>query len=264
MIVEFPGPSNAKAGKKVATTLDVESVDDSTSSEDDSSSDRVGVGSADSEIGLSSSEEESEPEAASEKKAGTRKPSKKALENATNEVSALIISDTCSTERLTRQQQPYFPADKQPPKSTSKGKKVGAMPMVKVKVEKTSNDATEEDEDDGEDEDGGHKIGHSKPARTAERIYKKALKILKFKLYFENFFPTDDDKIGLPSSCWAAAIASIGEIDGGPAAARSMFHDFGYEDMVCALTSSSVPPFLIPRPPTLSSKSVSAPSGARL
>ena len=63
-------------------------------SEDDSSSDQGGINSADSEVDLSSSEAESEP--ASEKKTGMRKPSKKALENAMNEVSVLAISDMCS------------------------------------------------------------------------------------------------------------------------------------------------------------------------
>ena len=135
--------------------------------------------------------------------------------------------------------------------------------MVKVKVEKTDDDAADEDEDECEEEDRGHNAGHDDATRTAERIYKKALKILKFKLYFENFFPTDDEKIELPSSCWAAAVASIGEIDCGPAAARRMLHDFGYEDTVRVLASTSfVPPFLIPHLPTPSLKSASALSGA--
>ena len=111
--------------------------------------------------------------------------------------------------------------------------------MVKVKIEKTDDDTVDEDEDEDENEDGGHNAGHDDPTRTAERIYKKALKILKFKLYFENFFPTDDDKTDLPSSCWAAAIASIGEINGGPAAVRRMLHDYEYDEMVRALTSGS-------------------------
>jgi len=134
--------------------------------------------------------------------------------------------------------------------------------MVKVKVEKANDDDADEDED--EDEDGGHNAGHDDATRTAAMIYKKALKILKFKLYFENFFPTDDEKIDLPSTCWAAAIASIGEINGGPAAARRMLHDFEYDEMVRVLTGISVPPSSIPHLPTLSSTSVSALSGIHL
>jgi hypothetical protein len=113
-----------------------------------------------------------------------------------------------------------------------------------VKKEKANNNATNEDEGEDEDEDGGRDAHHgSHAARVAKGIYKKALKTLKFKLYFENFFPTDEEKDGLPYSCWISAIESSGEIEGGSVAAHKMFYDFGYDDTVRAFTlaSGSVP-----------------------
>ena len=64
------------------------------SSEDTPDSEQGGVGEVDSEVGSSSSElEESESGAGQEVAAGVRKPSKKALENAMNEV--MTISGVC-------------------------------------------------------------------------------------------------------------------------------------------------------------------------
>jgi len=121
----------------------------------------------------------------------------------------------------------------------SKGKnaQLRATPMVKVKVEAVSDASSDEDEE----EDGGHGTGHDDATRTAKRIYKKALKILKFKLYFENFFPIDTEKDSLPYSCWTSAVASIGEIAGGSAAAQGMFYGGGYDKKVCTLTSGPPP-----------------------
>ena len=110
--------------------------------------------------------------------------------------------------------------------------------MVKVKVEKVSDNSSDDDEDNDEDNDtgAGHGTGHGDAARTARAIYKKAYKILKLKLYFENFFPADEEKDSLPQDCWTSAVASIaGKIDGGPAATERMFHDFGYDKQVRAL-----------------------------
>lgn len=104
-------------------------------------------------------------------------------------------------------------------------------------MERASNNSTDEEEDE---DDGGHRAGHDNATRTAARIYKKALKILKLKLYFENFFPVDAEKDGLPLSCWTSAVASIGEIDGGSAAARKMFHELKYGEKVCTLASSLI------------------------
>ena len=42
-----------------------------------------------------------------------------------------------------------------------------------------------------------------------------------------------------PCDCWSAAIASMGEIDSGPAAAKRLFYDLGYDKKVCPLAGSS-------------------------
>lgn len=83
------GPSSARASKKAATPVDIDSNSgDNVSSNDGLSSEQSGANTPDSnsEIEPSSSEvEESEP--TPDKKAGTRKPSKRVLETAMNEVS---------------------------------------------------------------------------------------------------------------------------------------------------------------------------------
>jgi hypothetical protein len=173
--------------------------------------------------------------------------------------------DANEIEGLTKQQRPFFPSDVQPRSNASNEQRVRATPMVKVKIEKAGGDSADEDEDEGED--GGHHDGasHNDTTRMAKMIYKKALKILKLKLYFENFFPTDAEKDGLPYSCWTSAVASIDEIDNGSAAARRMFYDFGYDDMVRTLTSGpALNTRCLTTPPTPSSISASALSGAHL
>jgi hypothetical protein len=89
---EHRGPSDVRAGKKVVATIAVESSesDDVSSSDDNSASEQSGIVEGDSDADPSLSEaEESEPEPASDKKASPRKPSKKALETAMNEVGAV-------------------------------------------------------------------------------------------------------------------------------------------------------------------------------
>jgi len=75
--------------------IDIGSADEDMSSEDNPSSDQGGITSVDSDIELSSSDVDMESEP--EKKAGMRKPTKRALENSMNEVSVLVISDMCLT-----------------------------------------------------------------------------------------------------------------------------------------------------------------------
>ena len=113
-------------------------------------------------------------------------------------------------------------------------------------MEKPSGDTS--DESDDEDEDAGHGTDRDDATRVAKTIYKKAYKILKLKLYFENFFPTDTEKDSLPYSCWTSAVTSIGGIDGGSAAAQKMFYESGFDKKVRALTVS----YSIPRPSQLS------------
>ena len=79
------GLLNTRAGKKPAAVADVESLSDGITSDSNLSSERYNADKADSEIEPSSSEPESEPSL--DKKASVRKPSKRALENAANEVS---------------------------------------------------------------------------------------------------------------------------------------------------------------------------------
>jgi len=73
------------------TSIDVEGMDNGSTSEDDPGSERGGD-EANSEV-ISSSSEAEESESDSDEKVGVRKPSKRVLENATNEVSALTIND---------------------------------------------------------------------------------------------------------------------------------------------------------------------------
>jgi len=130
-------------------------------------------------------------------------------------------------------------------------------------VERASDGSSDEDDK----EDGDHGTSPNNATRTAKRIYKKALKILKFKMYFENFFPTDTEKDSLPYSCWNSAVASIGEINGGPAAAREMFYDAGYEKKVRTsptVLSIAITLNISPHPPTPSLISISALSGTHL
>lgn len=239
---EYRGPSNVKASKKVVTAVAVESADDA-SSDSDPGSEKLGMSEANSSVNPSSSEvEESEP--VSDKKAGPRKPSKKALETAMHEVGA--TNDHHHTRNQAyRTQQPFFPADKQPPKNTSEGQGVRPTPAIKVKMEKVDDGSADKDEDN--DNDGGRSAGREGSARVAERIYKKALKILKRKLYFENFFPTDAEKDSLPYSCWTSAVAAMDQIDGGTVAAHNMLYEFKYDDVVRTFTGGSIC-FLISHP----------------
>lgn len=69
----------------MAEAIDTESTSDDATSNDISSSERYGIGEADSDAEPSSSGKE-ELESVSDKKVGSRKPSKKVLETAANEV----------------------------------------------------------------------------------------------------------------------------------------------------------------------------------
>jgi len=78
------GPSDTRAGKKVATTIDAENSSVDTSSDDGPGSEQYRAVEANSDVEPSSSEaEESE---STPDKVGLRKPSKKVSETAMNEV----------------------------------------------------------------------------------------------------------------------------------------------------------------------------------
>ena len=91
LTLKHRGPSNRDivAGKKAATVADVESTSDDTSNDDGPGPERHGVDEAGSDVEPSSSEAEESDEPALDKKIGSRKPSKKVLETAMNEVSAI-------------------------------------------------------------------------------------------------------------------------------------------------------------------------------
>jgi hypothetical protein len=73
----------------VTATVDTKSASNDSSSDDDQGPDQYGVvDEANSDVGPTSSEAE-EPDPASDEKVSARKPSKKALENAMNEVSVV-------------------------------------------------------------------------------------------------------------------------------------------------------------------------------
>jgi hypothetical protein len=174
--------------------------------------------------------EESEPVSERKVASGTRKPSKKALEKAMNEVSTSGDEQKLQKQETHSKKQPFFPANKVAAGGALKEKKPKVTSVVGVKIDDNDNDdgSVGGDEDDNEGGDGKG----SSAGGTAKRIYKKALKILKLKLYFENFFPTDAEKDALPFSCWMSAVTSMGEIDGGTAAALKLFYRFGYGDKV--------------------------------
>ena len=98
-------------------------------------------------------------------------------------------------------------------------------------MEKEADDSANEDEDKGNKK---RNASCNDPTKTAmaEKIYKEALRTLKLKLYFENFFPADTDKDNLPYNCWTSAVASMSDIDGGDSTARKMFYEFGYDNVV--------------------------------
>ena len=149
----------------------------------------------------------------------------------------MIASAINEPGKLTKRQQPFFPTDEQLPTNASKGGRGNPTPAVKVKVEEASDDGANEDSEDDEDddEDGGQDVP------LANQIYKKALKILKRKLYFEKNFPIDAEKEDLSYNCWTTAVASMDQIEGGPASANRMFHNYGYSGVVRGFTSTSVP-----------------------
>jgi len=94
-------------GKKAAASVVVETAADGTTSEEDPGSEQGGIVEVDSEADPSSSEGE-ESESGSDKKGGTRKPSKRALENAANEVSAAAVSNVSKLRGSPSNSDPFF------------------------------------------------------------------------------------------------------------------------------------------------------------
>ena len=110
-------------------------------------------------------------------------------------------------------------------------------PKVKVKVENVGTDSDnegneEDDDDDGDGEDDGDN-DRSDEKNQAKRIYKHSLKVLKFKLYFEDFFPTDDDRGARVYDCWMAGAEATKGLDKDHTALKWMLYRFKYDKQVC-------------------------------
>lgn len=126
---------------------------------------------------------------------------------------------------------------------------------VRVKAEGVgpgSNDGSDKDNShkvDDNDDNGGDVSGNdgdrsrNSEKSQAERIYDRSLKILKFKLYFEDFFPTDDDRSALVYDCWMAGAKVTKGVNSDHATLEWMFYHFGYDKMV------GKPPLPSPPPP---------------
>ena len=118
------------------------------------------------------------------------------------------------------------------------------VPKVKVKVENidaNSDDEADEDEDDNENNDD-----RSDEKNQAKRIYTHSLKVLKFKLYFEDFFPTDDDRSALVYDCWMAGAKATKGVNKDNDALKRMLYHFKYDKKVRKLPA-------IPQPPAVNS-----------
>jgi hypothetical protein len=105
-----------------------------------------------------------------------------------------------------------------------------AVPNVQVKLEQADADSDNEDDEDDDENDGGDR---SDEKSQAKRIHKHAMKILKFKLYFEDLFPTDDDRGMLVYNCWMAGAKVTSGLDEDRTTIKWMFYHFKYDKKVC-------------------------------
>ena len=110
----------------------------------------------------------------------------------------------------------------------------GADPCSNDGSDKDDGDEAIDDNDDGDDK-GGDSADRRRNSEKglAERIYDRSLKILKFKLYFEDFFPTDDDRGALVYDCWMAGAKVTKGADRDHATLEWMLYHFGYDKTVC-------------------------------
>ena len=131
------------------------------------------------------------------------------------------------------------------PESETKARNLGYT-ATKVKMEKASADYDNEsnEDDDGENDAGDDEDGDDQgdEKRQAARIYKRSLKVLKFKLYFEDFFPTDDDRSAFIYDCWATGAKTTKGINGDRANFKTMLYDFKYDKKVRKSARPNSPP----------------------
>ena len=92
---------------------------------------------------------------------------------------------------------------------------------------------TDGDNGDDEDDDQEEDTDRNDEESQAKRIYNRALKVLRFKLYFEDFFPADDDKGTLVYDCWMAGAKTTRGLDGDRAAIKRMLYHYKYDKQVC-------------------------------
>jgi len=104
-----------------------------------------------------------------------------------------------------------------------------ATPDIKVKVENVDTDS---DNGDDEDEDQEDDNDRNDETSQAKRVYGHALKVLRFKLYFEDFFPADDDRGALVYDCWMAGAKTTRGLDGDRAALKRMLYHYKYDKKV--------------------------------
>ena len=108
---------------------------------------------------------------------------------------------------------------------------------IKVKVEKAKACSRDEgDEDDEEDNEGNANNnggdGQSDEKQLAKRVYKNSFKILKFKMYFEDFFPADDDRDALVFDCWMAGAKVTSGLTKDHGALKRMLYRHKYDKKV--------------------------------
>ena len=88
------------------------------------------------------------------------------------------------------------------------------------------------DDEGDEDEDEEDHDDRNDEKSQAACVYKHALKVLKFKLYFEDFFPTDDDKGALVYDCWMAGARVTKGLSADPGTLKWMLYHFKHDKTV--------------------------------
>ena len=161
-----------------------------------------------SEVALQSA---SDLEPVPEKKVpSARKPSKKTIETALNEVSRVSNTSQSGATHFPTTKLPIFKDSPEHESDPQNSRRI-AVPDVKVKVENIDTDSDngdDEDEDqDEEDNDRNDEKGQ------AMRVYHRALKVLRFRLYFNTgfsyFFPMGHGPCGMTKCPWVMGHAML-------------------------------------------------------
>ena len=94
------------------------------------------------------------------------------------------------------------------------------------------NAETESDNGDDEEEDQEDDNDRNDEKSQAKRVYHGALKVLRFRLYFKDFFPADDDRGVLVYDCWMAGAKTTRGLNGDRAALKRMLYQYKYDKKV--------------------------------